>query len=261
MQSSSLRVKFSDLGLFFKENKREIIVFATAFFVLITNKYLSETDNLIALLNNLGLDSIKLKAEALFYQSENSRFNSLIYWVSILDLNYIIVPILVIKLILKEKASEFGLSLKLEKNFFQFYFVFMVFMLILVYFASKTSSFQSKYPFLKIYNSSQLDSKFLIWELVYCSQFFCLEFFFRGFMVKGLQNKFGLWSIFIMTIPYCMIHFGKPLPETIGSVFAGLILGYISYRGKGILAGFLMHITVALAMDGMALWQTGILGS
>lgn len=259
MQSNSLRNTFSDISSFFKENRREIIVFLTAFFVLITNKHLAETDNLIALLDCLGLESLKTKAETLFYQSSSSRFNSLIYWVGILDLNYIIVPILVIKLALKEKASKFGLSLKLEKNFFQFYIIFMIFMLVLVYFASKTSSFQSKYPFLKIYNSSQLDTKFLIWELVYCSQFFCLEFFFRGFMVKGLQNKFGLWSIFVMTIPYCMIHFGKPLPETIGSVFAGLILGYISYRGKGILAGFLMHITVALAMDFMALWQTGIL--
>jgi membrane protease YdiL (CAAX protease family) len=261
MRSKSLKDRFSDIDQFFRGNRREIIVFLTAFFVLITNKYLAETDNLITLLDTLGLENLKTKAESLFYQSSSSRFNSLIYWVSILDLNYIIIPLLVIKLILKEKASEFGLSLKLERNFFQFYFIFMIFMLVFVYFASKTSSFQSKYPFLKIYNSSQLDSKFLMWELVYCSQFFCLEFFFRGFMVKGLQNKFGLWSIFIMTIPYCMIHFGKPLPETIGSVFAGLILGYISYRGKGILAGFLMHITVALAMDFMALWQTGMLGS
>lgn len=259
MQSSGLRNTISDVSLFFKGNRREIIVFLTAIFVLVTNKYLAETDNLIALLDCLGLESLKTKAETLFYQSSSSRFNSLIYWVGILDLNYIIVPILVIKLLLREKSSDFGLSFKLEKNFLKFYSVFMIFMLILVYFASKTNSFQSKYPFLKIYNSSQLDTKFLIWELVYCSQFFCLEFFFRGFMVKGLQNKFGLWSIFIMTIPYCMIHFGKPLPETIGSVFAGLILGYISYKGKGILAGFLMHITVALAMDLMALWQTGIL--
>jgi membrane protease YdiL (CAAX protease family) len=126
-------------------------------------------------------------------------------------------------------------------------------MIPLVFVFSQTDSFQNKYPFYKISSDKIFSAKFLIWEVVYCSQFFCLEFFFRGFMVSALKNRFGIFSIFIMTIPYCMIHFGKPLPETIGSVFAGLALGYLSYTGKSILPGFLMHITVALTMDFLSL--------
>jgi membrane protease YdiL (CAAX protease family) len=243
---------------FLRENKRTLAVFYCAFLVLIANRYFSESDLLIGLFDGLGWKSMSRKARDLFFFSEHARFNSLLYWVATLDFFYLVIPALLIRFYLKEKPSVFGLNLRVEKGFFKYYFLFMLFMLVLVYWASTTSSFQHKYPFYQITSREQVWPRFIIWELVYCSQFFCLEFFFRGFMVKGLQPKFGMFSIFIMTVPYCMIHFGKPLPETIGSVFAGLILGYISYRGKGILPGFLMHITVALAMDGFALWQKGV---
>lgn len=259
MKSKTSTLEINKFKGFISQNKRELSVFFCAFIVLIANHYLSETENLIYILSKLDLKSIENIAQSAFVTSENSRFNSLVYWVLVLNFSYLIIPILFIKFYLKKKTSEFGLSFSVEKNFAKYYPIFMLFMLILVFFASKTSAFQEKYPFYKIYDTSQLYPKFLIWELLYCSQFFCLEFFFRGFMVKGLQNKFGIWAIFVMTIPYCMIHFGKPLPETIGSVFAGIILGYISYSGKGVLAGFLMHITVALSMDFMALWQTGVI--
>jgi hypothetical protein len=237
-----------------------LTVFGCAFLVLIGNRYLSESLTLISLLDTFGSENIAANARDFFIYSEYAHFHSLLYWVLMLNFFYLLVPVVIIRWYLKEKPSDFGLNFKVEKGFFKYYFVFMIFMLVLVYWASTTSSFQHKYPFYNIHHSDQLFPRFLIWEIVYCSQFFCLEFFFRGFMVKGLQSKFGVFSILIMTIPYCMIHFGKPMPETIGSVFAGLILGYISYHGKGIVPGFLMHITVALAMDGMALWQKGVIG-
>ena len=42
-----------------------------------------------------------------------------------------------------------------------------------------------------------------------------LEFFFRGFILHGTKQRFGFYAIFVMIIPYCMIHFGKPIVETI----------------------------------------------
>jgi hypothetical protein len=244
---------------FLKDHKRTLVVFYCAFLVLIGNRYFSESDLLIGFFDGLGWNGMYNKTRDLFLFSDHARFHSLLYWVLSLDFFYLLVPVLLIRFYLKEKPSAYGLNFHVEKGFFKYYFLFMLFMLVLVYWASTTSSFQHKYPFYHITSRGQIWPRFIIWELLYCTQFFCLEFFFRGFMVKGLQPRFGLFSIFIMTVPYCMIHFGKPLPETIGSVFAGLILGYISYRGKGIVPGFLMHITVALAMDGFALWQKGVI--
>ncbi|HEY1040463.1 MAG TPA: CPBP family intramembrane glutamic endopeptidase [Bacteroidia bacterium] len=257
MTSNTLNNLKSDFARFFNDNKKLIFVFFCAYLVLIANRYLSEADNLILLLDKLGLQSMKLKCEEWFFYSSKSRLYSLIYWVSVINIFYLIIPVLIIKFVLKERARDHGLAIHLEKDFYKYYLLFMAVMIPLVYWASTTHAFQSKYPFYRIQPGTPLAPDFMIWELFYISQFFCLEFFFRGFMVKGLQGKFGALSIFIMVIPYCMIHFGKPVAETIGSVFAGLALGYISYKGKGILTGFLMHITVALTMDFLALYQKG----
>ena len=48
-------------------------------------------------------------------------------------------------------------------------------------------------------------------------QFWSLEAFFRGFFIFGLRRRFGYYSVIIMTIPYCMIHFNKPITETLGA--------------------------------------------
>ena len=76
-------------------------------------------------------------------------------------------------------------------------------------------------------------------------------------MTLGLKNRFGFYSIFIMTIPYCMIHFGKPMPETIGAIIAGLILGTLSMKSRSILLGVLIHYSIAISMDMCALWRKG----
>jgi membrane protease YdiL (CAAX protease family) len=64
-----------------------------------------------------------------------------------------------------------------------------------------------------------------------------------------------------MIVPYCMIHYGKPLPETFGAILAGLILGTIAMRTKSIWGGALIHIGVAMTMDVLALRGCPPMGS
>jgi hypothetical protein len=53
------------------------------------------------------------------------------------------------------------------------------------------------------------------------------KLFFRGFLVHGLRPKFGAYAIPMMTIPCCMIHFGKPLLESLASIVTGMLLGFM----------------------------------
>jgi hypothetical protein len=85
------------------------------------------------------------------------------------------------------------------------------------------------------------------------------EFFFRGFLVHSLKPALGIYSIFAMTVPYCMIHFGKPPAETFAAIAAGVFLGWLSYRNGNIWMGLLLHCTVAFSMDIMALYNKGLL--
>jgi len=62
-----------------------------------------------------------------------------------------------------------------------------------------------------------------------------------------------------MTIPYCMIHFGKPLPETLAAIIAGVVLGVLSLKINIIWLGVAIHFSVAITMDFCFLWQNGLL--
>jgi membrane protease YdiL (CAAX protease family) len=88
---------------------------------------------------------------------------------------------------------------------------------------------------------------------MYFAQFLGLELFFRGLWLGALRRSLGSGAIFSMCVPYCMIHFGKPYLEANGAIVAGIVLGSLAMRTKSIYAGFLVHITVALMMDLLAL--------
>lgn len=95
--------------------------------------------------------------------------------------------------------------------------------------------------------------------MLYFAQFAALEFFFRGYMVHGLKPRLGWLAVFVMIIPYCMIHFEKPALESLAAIIAGAALGLLSYRYKSIWLGVALHCSVALTMDLMALWRKGLL--
>jgi uncharacterized protein len=244
---------FSELKL----DKKALLVLVLSPFCLSIIKYFGNFGFFLQFLENIGLNSLKTRLDSWGNHGGDGNLRHLILWVVVLDLFYLLVPFLFIRYFLKERLADFGMNLRLEKNWWRVYVVFMAVMLPLVYFCSGTASFQSKYPFYHISADTALWPKFWLWEFFYFTQFFCLEFFFRGFMVHGLKPALGYYSIFVMTIPYCMVHFGKPFPETISAIIAGIILGFISYRNKSILLGFLLHISVATAMDLMSLWRQG----
>ena len=56
--------------------------------------------------------------------------------------------------------------------------------------------------------------------------------------------------MFVAVVPYCMIHFQKPLPEALGAIVAGVVLGALSLRTGSVLGGAAVH--VAVAHDGRA---------
>ncbi len=189
--------------------------------------------------------------------SANASLYKLIYWVSIIFFAYFIIPVFLIRLVFKEKLSNYGLQWGSFWKDSWLYLLMLAIMIPLVYFASRTESFQYRYPFYSPSINESLWPNFWIWQFVYLLQFFALEFFFRGFMVHGLKRELGIYSIFVMTIPYCMIHFGKPMSETFAAIFAGLALGLMSLKSRSIALGVFLHYSVAITMDFAALWHEG----
>lgn len=243
-------------GDFAKLDRRAVFALVYAAFALTCISYLKEPNVLSVALSKTPLSWIGDEA---LYSSSNNIY-SLLWWVAVSVFFYFVVPAFFVRFVQKRRLSEIGLAAKVEPQFLKLLGLCIAVMLPIVYLMSLTNSFASKYPFLQVYNGEPyVSSTLLLWEIVYFLQFFGLEFFFRGFLVHSLKPSLGIYSVLVMTVPYCMIHFQKPMPETFAAIFAGIFLGWISYKNGTIWLGLVLHCTVAFSMDILALHAKGLL--
>lgn len=173
------------------------------------------------------------------------------WWTGWRVFGYLVLPMAVIACMPGERIRDYGLSLRGFARHAWIYVALYLAILPLVVAASYTEAFQKTYPFYKLASRSTFD--LVAWELMYAAQFLSLEFFFRGFMLQGLKPALGPHAIWVMCVPYCMIHFGKPMAETVGAIFAGIVLGTLAMRTRSIWLGVLIHVSVALTMDFLSL--------
>jgi membrane protease YdiL (CAAX protease family) len=175
------------------------------------------------------------------------------WWSGARVVTYVVIPVITIILMPGERIRDYYVSFR---GFLPHLWVYVgLYLLVLpfVLLVSTQDQFLTTYPFYKYSNQSL--GHFLRWEVLYAVQFLSLEFFFRGYMLQGLRHKFGYGAIFVMIVPYCMVHYPKPLPETIGAILAGIALGTLAMKTRSIWGGVLIHVGVALTMDWLAVAQ------
>ena len=175
------------------------------------------------------------------------------YWALWRVLGYFVLPAIIIKMY-GERLRDQGFAVKgTGKHAWIYVASYLVVAGFVLYFASDEQFF-GKYPFYRRAGRSWVD--LISWELLYVAQFFSLEFFFRGFWLRALGRSMGSSAIFVMMVPYVMIHFnGKPFIETLGAIFAGIFLGTLAMKTRSIWGGFFVHSGVAISMDVAALVQ------
>lgn len=168
------------------------------------------------------------------------------WWAGWRVLGFFLLPLVIIKLS-GERIRDQGLSTKGFLEHAWIYVLFFGIVFVCVVGVSFSEEFTSYYPFYRRSGRSWFD--FISWELMYAAQFFSLEFFFRGWWLKAGKAMMGSHAIIAMTVPYVMIHFGKPMAETFGAIFAGVVLGTLAMKTRSIWSGFLIHVSVAISMD------------
>jgi membrane protease YdiL (CAAX protease family) len=192
--------------------------------------------------------------ERLFPAADGGKYWELYgyaWWAGWRVVGYVVAPMIVIACLPGERLRDYYVSPRGTARHLWIYAVLFAAVLPVVIVASTTPAFRDTYPFYRLANRSYVD--LVAWEALYAAQFLSLEFFFRGFVLHGLRRALGANAIFVMLVPYCMIHYGKPLPETLGAIGAGLILGTLAMRTRSIWGGVLIHIGVATTMDVLAL--------
>jgi membrane protease YdiL (CAAX protease family) len=170
-----------------------------------------------------------------------------------------VLPLVVWKIFFRrDRLADFGLRTRGFGAHAWIYALCVAVMVPVLLLVSRQPDFAAYYPMYKGAGRSWLD--FLLWESVYLLQFFTLELFFRGFWLRAMRG-FGAGAIWSMVVPYAMVHYGKPYLECDAAVIAGVVLGSLAMRTSSIYAGFLVHGTIGLLNDILALDRRGELPS
>ncbi len=165
---------------------------------------------------------------------------------------YLPMPMLWIRFGFKQSLRDYGWTLRIARKHWWIYGGILCVMAPIVVVAASQPSFLAVYPFYRGAASAPLGAV-IAWELAYLTQFIALEFFFRGVLAIGLGQSMGRLAVWVAALPYCMIHYHKPLPEALSAILAGLILGELAQRTRSIAGGVLAHSSVAFTMDMLAL--------
>jgi hypothetical protein len=156
-------------------------------------------------------------------------------------------PVLLIRLVFRERLGEYGLCLGESRTWGRWLLVLLAVMLPLVAIASRTPDFQAFYP---RYDPARDNAWRLLPSMAgWLVYFLAWEFFFRGFLLFGLGRRLGAIAIFIQMVPFVMAHFPKLELESLSAIVAGIALGAMAWRGKSCLGPWLLHWLVATAMD------------
>ncbi len=240
---------------------RAAYVLLGAALCLVTIKYLGNEDDvkrLVWLVDSVGLDGLAKKLLYALRESPDRKINVRVFWCVSRLVCYGVLPALLVRFVLREKLGSYGWK---GATSYRTYLGLFLVVLPFVVVASYSEAFQAKYPYYRLPPGASLWPNQVYWELLYGSQFLALEFFFRGYLIHGLKKVFGGAVVFVPVVPYVMIHFSKPLPETIGSAITGIVLGTLSLRTGSIRGGFFVHVGIAWSMDALSLWQRGFFGS
>ncbi|MDO4575554.1 MAG: CPBP family intramembrane metalloprotease [Planctomycetia bacterium] len=107
------------------------------------------------------------------------------------------------------------------------------------------SHFASGWPFFAMYAVMYLFLYYFSWE-----------FFFRGFLQVGTEASVGCFNaILLQTMLSTVVHFGNPCSETLAAVGAGILWGFLAYRCRSLLTGWLQHASVGILLDFSLLWH------
>lgn len=228
-----------------------------------SNQLINELKNLEFKTSVIFLSSIVLLTLSWYYSNPNfiSKIFSfhksfeLVYedltafsgWFLLDTLLFLLIPTVIILIFFKENLKDYGLKIGNWKTGSIFSILSIILFIPIIFFISSSSLFSNYFPLMESATDNLL--VFIIYETLFVLFIFSWEFIFRGFILFGLEKKFGLYSIFIQMIPFVLLHNGKPFMETFAAIFGGLFLGYLALRTRSIFYGFLIHAFILFSLD------------
>ncbi|MCX6161555.1 MAG: CPBP family intramembrane metalloprotease [Ignavibacteriae bacterium] len=193
--------------------------------------------------------SIVFASPNFYYEAfSRNKLNSRVYWFLTDGTLMFLIPVLSVKLILKQKLSDFGFRLGDVKFGVITSGLFFAVMLPIIWVVSANKEFASTYPQGGVVLKQEY-GLLVAYELCILVYMLGWEFLWRGYMLFGLKQKLGYYTIFIQMIPFFILHKGKPEIELFGAIFAGIILGVQALRANSFIYAWVLHCAVMISID------------
>ncbi len=189
--------------------------------------------------------------ENIYYQyfadNPDADLYEYLFWFAGDFITLLVIPLLIIKLFFREKISNYGFKFGDLTFGLPISIVFIVVMFVIIWFASASEDFTSQYPLLNLtkYNWTI----FGLFEVSLFIYIIAWEFIWRGYMLFGLEEKFGYYAVFIQMIPFVILHNGKPVAETFGAIAGAIILGMLALRTRSFYYGVIIHFVTVFFTD------------
>jgi membrane protease YdiL (CAAX protease family) len=159
-----------------------------------------------------------------------------------------VIPALVVRGVFRQSLRDYGLHTGDARYGLRIVALAVPLVLLTAYVAAGDVAIQAEYPLAK--GAMHQPGWFLTVELFYLAYYVGWEFFFRGFVLFGLEVRYGAaLAILVQTIPSALVHIGKPGSEAFAAILGGLLLGYLAIRTRSILYPFLLHAALGISTD------------
>lgn len=169
---------------------------------------------------------------------------SIIFMTIYSQLWMLLIPIIFIKIILRDSLKNFGLVIPSNKARALSLTLISLFSLLLC-----LPFFLNRIP--RPYSLHHLSlSEFIFTQLVILPlYYFAEEFFFRGFLFIGLWKNMRWRSVWVTESLFAFVHLGKPLAEIIFSIPVGLVLNFVALNTRSVFPAIIIHYCIGAIVN------------
>ncbi len=161
-----------------------------------------------------------------------------------------LVPVGIVRFVFREKLADYGLCLGDLPIALRSILIMTPLMLLLGYFSGCDKNFLAVYPLNPAIRPGASGAIFALHLTTYLLYYAGWEFLFRGFLQKAMEPQNGApTAILVQTLASTMLHYGNPPSEVFGAILGGLFWGFLFFRTRSLLAGFVQHTSLGFTLD------------
>lgn len=163
-------------------------------------------------------------------------------------------PVLMVVFVFRQPLGIYGIQLGDRLKTVRSALLSVPAFVLAAYIASNDPAVTVDYPL----NQAAGDSAaaFALHAAVYLLYYFGWEFTFRGYLLFGLADRFGVAAaIMVQAMASSLLHIGKPPIETFLAIPVGIYWGWIAIRTRSIGSTFIQHATLGITLDAFIIWR------